>query len=256
MCQWMSETDTFDTGLAKATHKSAARLVEVNWFNSRYVALMCVYSSVCKLVLHEPLNMTLKRCLLCLTTSRSDTLWPGNKVKYSYYFLAVLKMQRHMPSGIGLFHNLQEMVSDMILVWKKGFSFPMAHVFTCKTLSCPMCISGLCLSVFCAACYSEKALFTSESSIFILKAIFFFCKLTISDQKWMKPVIFDEETISMQVNTSSYECLLWPFSISLPSLLFLIDICLVLSNTMLQGFSKVGILALSSCAVSSVFLCM
>lgn len=36
-----------------------------------------------------------------------------------------------------------------------------------------MCISGLCLSVFCAACYSEKALFTSESSIFILKAIFF-----------------------------------------------------------------------------------
>lgn len=81
----MSETDTFDTGLAKATHKSAARLVEVNWFNSRYVALMCVYSSVCKLVLHEPLKMTLKRCLLCLTTSRSDTLWPGNKVLLLFF---------------------------------------------------------------------------------------------------------------------------------------------------------------------------
>lgn len=62
-----------------------------------------------------------------------------------------------MPSGIGPFQSLQEMVSGMILVWKKAFSFPIAHVFARKTLSFPMCISGLCLSDFCAACYSEKA---------------------------------------------------------------------------------------------------
>lgn len=60
-----------------------------------------------------------------------------------------------------------------------------------QTLSCPTCISGLHLcAFFCAVCSIQKAMFNSET--YFHSKSYFFHKPTVSDQKWMKPVIFDE----------------------------------------------------------------
>lgn len=98
-----------------------------------------------------------------------------------------------MPAGIALFQDPPKMVSGMVPDWKEVFSFPMDHVFTCETTfvlsSVYLWLTSLCL-LLCS-------LFQTESHVYFWDMYFhsksyFFHKPTISDQEWMKPVIFDE----------------------------------------------------------------
>lgn len=196
---------------------------------------VCVWVLWCASLLGMILWTSYLRLLLCLSKSRRDSLGNGNRG----FILPIIYCQWWRWRG-----TYASRYSSFLGPHKNGLrdgprlngGLLMHHVFTYvkQTLSCLTCISGLHLcAAFCAACSRQKAVFTWDIC-FHSKSFFWFFSWTYN--KWPEM----DETCNFwwtpaQVNTSSYHCLLHPFSAFLSSFLFMNEIC----NSVKQKITRI-----------------
>lgn len=188
---------TSDIITAKLTRGSAAQLVEVTWHNRRSVALICVCA-----------HLSVQACLAWYSGHHTQDSVPQQvqirllkawKSRW-FFFLPIIYCQWWRCRGTYA-SRYSSFLGSPKNALRDGPTLK-THLPIPRE-SCLYMWNKLCLVLCVFPGYIpvppsvQPALarkpFPSETCIFILKAIFyFFHKPTISDQKWMKPVIFDE----------------------------------------------------------------